>query len=130
MENGIKYLETKTAKYPMVFNINIIEILQEKYGSIEKWADLIEGVVRNEKGIIIERVTPKMRDIKFFIKEAINEGIDIENEQNNETREFVTEKKVGRILTEIDQKNIRQTIKDLTTSSIKTDKQIEEEKNV
>lgn len=130
MENGIKYIETKTAKYPLAFNINVIEVIQDKYGNLDKWTDAIEGIIRNENGEIIAKVTPQMKDIKFFIKEAINEGIDIENEQNNKKREFVTEKQVGRILTEMGQGSILETIKDLTVSSVKTDKQIEEEKNV
>ena len=130
MENGIKYIETKTAKYPVVFNINVIDVMQEKYGSIEKWTDTIEGIVRDKSGKIKEQVTPQMKDIKFFIKEAINEGIDIENETNKEKREFVTEKQVGRILTEAVTTSIVDTLKNLATESIKTDKQIEEEKNV
>lgn len=130
MENGIIYIETKTAKYPLVFNINVIEIIQEKYGNLDRWSDLIEGNVRNENGEIIKREIPQMKDIKFFIKEAINEGIDIENEENNQHREFVTEKQVGRMLTEIGQEKVLSKIKELTVSSVKTDKQIEEEKNV
>ena len=37
----------------------------------------------------------------FFFKEAINEGIDIENEKLKEPVAFVNEKKVGRIISEI-----------------------------
>lgn len=130
MENGIKYLETKTAKYPLVFNINVIEAIQDKYGNLDKWSDAIEGIIRNEDGEITTKETPHMKDIKFFIKEAINEGIDIENEETENKRQFVTEKQVGRILSEIGQGSVLETIKDLTVSSVKTDKQIEEEKNV
>lgn len=130
MENGIKYIETKTANYPLAFNVNVIEIIQEKYGDLNKWSDAIEGIIRDKKGNEIGRETPRMKDIKFFIKEAINEGIDIENEEKNEQRNFITEKQVGRILTEIGQGSILDKIKELTVSSVKTDRQIEEEKNV
>lgn len=130
MENGIKYIETTTAKYPLVFNINVIEIIQEKYGDLNKWSDAIEGIVRDENGLEVRRETPLMKDIKFFIKEAINEGIDIENEIKKEQRDFITDKQTGRILTEIGQNSILDKIKDLTISSVKTDKQLEEEKNV
>lgn len=90
MLNKINYLETETEKYPLVFTLNVMESIQEKYGTIEKWSGLIQ---RDGE--------PDIKALKFFMTEAINEGIEIENEKSNEKRKPITTKKAGRILTEI-----------------------------
>ncbi len=86
----MNFLGTETAKYPIIFTINVMEAVQEKYGSFNNWHKLVQ-----QKG------EPDIKAIKFFMLEAINEGIDIENEKTHENRAFVTDKQVGRILTEI-----------------------------
>ena len=68
-----------------------IEKIQEKYGSYEKWGEMTEG---KESEVNISA-------LKFGITEMINEGIDIENETAETKREFLTEKQVGRIITEL-----------------------------
>ena len=90
MLDTIKYLETESEKYPLAFTLNVMEIIQEKYGSIESWSELIQR--QGELDI---------KALKFFITEAINEGLDIENERKGEKRKLITPKKVARILTEI-----------------------------
>jgi hypothetical protein len=86
----INYLETKTEKYPLVFTLNVMEAIQEKYGTIEAWSNLIQ---RDGE--------PDIKALKFFITKAINEGLEIEAEKNGEKRKAITSKKAGRILTEI-----------------------------
>ena len=90
MVDKINYLETETEKFPLVFTLNVMESIQEKYGTIEAWSNLIQ---RDGE--------PDIKALKFFITEAINEGIEIENEKNGEKRKAITAKKAGRILTEI-----------------------------
>ncbi|MEI3541750.1 MAG: hypothetical protein V8P98_02960 [Acutalibacteraceae bacterium] len=90
MVDKINYLETKTEKYPLVFTLNVMEAIQEKYGTIEAWSNLIQ---RDGE--------PDIKALKFFITEAINEGLEIEAEKNGEKRKAITSKKAGRILTEI-----------------------------
>ena len=43
----------------------------------------------------------RYQGFEIFITEAINEGIEIENEKTGEKRKAITSKKAGRILTEI-----------------------------
>jgi len=86
----INYLETKTEKFPLVFTLNVMEAIQEKYGTIENWSNLIQ---RDGE--------PDIKALKFFITEAINEGLEIEAERTGEKRKAITSKKAGRILTEI-----------------------------
>ena len=73
MIDKINYLETKTEKYPLVFSLNVMEAIQDKYGSIDKWSSLIQ-----------KNGEPDIKALKFFMTEAINEGIEIENEKNND----------------------------------------------
>lgn len=70
MLDTIKYLETESEKYPLAFTLNVMEIIQEKYGSIETWSELIQ-----------KQGEPDIKALKFFITEAINEGLDIESEK-------------------------------------------------
>jgi hypothetical protein len=65
----INYLETKTEKYPMAFTLNVMEALQEKYGNLNEWTNLAQ---KSEE--------PDIKSLKFFMTEAINEGIEIEND--------------------------------------------------
>lgn len=90
MVDKINYLETKTEKFPLVFTLNVMEAIQEKYGTIENWSNLIQ---RDGE--------PDIKALKFFITEAINEGLEIEAERTGEKRKAITSKKAGRILTEI-----------------------------
>ena len=67
-----------------------MESIQEKYGTIEAWSNLIQ---RDGE--------PDIKALKFFITEAINEGLEMEAEKTGEKRETISTKKAGRILTEI-----------------------------
>lgn len=91
MQNQISHFEVNNIQYPLVFTLNVLDEIQKKYGSYEEWGNLTEG---KEKEVNIEA-------LKFGIEEMINEGIDIENEQKEIKREFVTSKQVGRLITEL-----------------------------
>lgn len=111
MLDTIKYLETENEKYPLAFTLNVMEIIQEKYGSIEKWSELIQ-----------KQGEPDIKALKFFITEAINEGLDIENERKGEKRKSITPKKAGRILTEIGLNQATKAVTSVITDSIQTEK--------
>ena len=110
MIDKVNYLETETEKYPLVFSLNVMEAIQDKYGSIDKWSSLIQ-----------KNGEPDIKALKFFITEAINEGIEIENEKNNEKRKSVTSKQVGRILTEVGLSDTANKIMTTISESIQTD---------
>ena len=110
MIDKINYLETKTEKYPIAFTLNVMEALQEKYGNLNKWANLAQ---KSEE--------PDIKSIKFFMTEAINEGIEIENEKHGEKRKLLTSKQVGRILTEVGFATLTDKIRDTVSESIQTD---------
>lgn len=93
-----------------MFSLNVMEAIQDKYGSIDKWSSLIQ-----------KNGEPDIKALKFFMTEAINEGIEIENEKNNEKRKSVTSKQVGRILTEVGLSNTANKIMTTISESIQTD---------
>ena len=93
MNNDMKYLVTKDKKYPFIYSLNVMSAIQSKYGSLDDWANLIEPKEGKKE--------PNIEALLFFFKEAINEGINIENEKLKEPVAFVNEKKVGRIISEI-----------------------------
>jgi len=108
--NKINYLETETERYPLVFTLNVMEAIQEKYGSIEAWSNLIQ---RDGE--------PDIKALKFFITEAINEGLEIEAERNGEKPKVITAKKAGRILTEIGLSGAASKIMNTIAESIQTE---------
>ena len=118
MQDITKHINYKGIDYPLVFNLNVIEKIQEKYGSYEKWGEMTEGK-ENEVNI---------GALKFGITEMINEGIDTENETAETKREFLTEKQVGRIITELGLQKITKKVQDTVIESTKNED--EEEKNV
>ena len=109
MIDKINYLETKTEKYPIAFTLNVMEALQEKYGNLNKWANLAQ---KSEE--------PDIKSLKFFMTEAINEGIEIENEKHGEKKKLLTSKQVGRILTEIGFYNLTEKIEAVVSVSVQT----------
>lgn len=78
-------------KYKIVFNLNVMQAIQDKFGSLDKWGELTDT---KGKEINIEALL-------FGFKEMLNEGIDIDNEKNGTDIPLLTQKQVGRILTEI-----------------------------
>lgn len=84
----IKY---KDKEYKLVFNLNVMEELQEKYGTLEKWGELTNGTSGE----------PHAKEVIFGFAAMLNEGIDIDNEENGADIKPLTLKQVGRMITEI-----------------------------
>ena len=108
MIDKITYLETDSDKFPLAFTLNVMEALQDEYGTLSEWSELI----KNQK-------EPNIKALKFFITEAINEGIDIENEKSDEKRASITSSKAGRIITEIGFQKVAKTINKMVSESVK-----------
>jgi hypothetical protein len=90
MLDKLNYIEANGKKYPFMCSINVLEVFQEEYGSIKNWSQ--ELITKEREGNI--------KELKHALKVMINEGIDIQNECSDEKMELVTEKQVGRILTD------------------------------
>lgn len=117
MQEKISHITINEIEYPLVFNLNVMEKIQDEYETIEKWGELTDGKSQelNVKALI------------FGITEMINEGIDIENETSGNKREFVTKKQVGRIITDFGIDKMAEKAQNTVIESTKTDN---EPKNV
>lgn len=76
--------------YKLAFTINVAETIQEKYKSIDEW---------------VKKVSPdgeiNLSALKYGLGLMINEGIDIDNFENNTENPHYTDQQIGWILTEI-----------------------------
>lgn len=104
-------IEYKGQKYNLVFNLNVMEAIQEEYGTIGKWGDLTDGA----NGEV------NAKAIKFGLTEMLNEGIDIDNEKNGTNIKPFTLKQVGRLLTEIGLQEATKKLNDTVVESTKGD---------
>lgn len=106
-KQSIKY---KGKDYELVFNLNVMEEIQEEYGSVEAWGELVEAADE-----------PKAKDIKFGFTAMLNEGIDIYNEEHEDKRELLTVKQVGRILSTIGLDEVAKKLNKTVIDSAKSD---------
>ena len=120
MKDIIDYIETKNRKYPICFNLNVIEEIQDKYGSITNWGDVVEDKEKDSMNI---------KDLKIGLTIMINEAIDACNDSKEEKDKepFVNEKQVGRIISEVGWEKITKIIMNLSINSTNTE---DESKNV
>ena len=107
----MKPINSNGVEYPLTFNLNVMEKIQEKYGSYEKWGELTDG----ENGEI------NIGALKFGILEMINEGIDIENENQEDKRHFINDKQVGRLITDVGINALAEKMQETVIDSTKND---------
>lgn len=106
--------EVDGVKYSLVFNLNVMQEIQEEYGTIEKWGSLTDGT----KGEV------NAKALIFGLTEMINEGIDIENETTGSDKKPLTRKQVGRLVTKM---GLEKTAEKLNTAIVESTKS--DEKN-
>ena len=124
MIEQIKHIDVNGKTYPLAFTINVLEEIQKKYGSYKKWGDLTGGKNKDEQG---NEQEIDLEALIFGIKEMINEGIDIENENREKKEEFVSAKQVGRIITNLGLKEMANELHKVVIDSTKVE---ETRKNV
>ncbi len=121
----VKHITINDKEFPLSFSFNVMELIQEKYGTMKEWGETLqptEKVIDQETGQeVVKALEPKIKDIIWTFKEFINEGIDIENEEKGEKRPFVTEKQVGRLISSTGMSKVTKVMQSLTVKSTKTD---------
>jgi hypothetical protein len=115
MKEMKKEITYKDKKYNLVFNFNVMQEIQEEYGSVEEWGKLTDG----------ENGEPNAKAVIFGFTSMINEGIDIKNEEEGTELKHFTKKQVGRMLTEIGLKEMTNKLNEVVVDSTQN-----EEKNV
>ena len=86
-----------------------MEVIQEKYGTIEEWGNLTDG----------SNGEPNAKAVIFGFTAMLNEGIDIDNEENGTNDKPLTLKQVGRIITEVGIANATATMNQTVIESTK-----------
>lgn len=110
MKEKIIYLEVGNEKYPLAFNVNVMEEIQNEYGSISRWGSIVENKDSAES-------EPKIKDLKVGMLFMVNEGIEIENEKSETKRELLNSKQLGRLLSKIGLKEVIEKIKEVSINS-------------
>lgn len=105
-------IEYKDKVYNLPFNLNVMEEIQEEYGSVDKWAELSDGKGSGE---------PNAKAVIFGFTSMINEGIDIENEENGTDLKHLTKRQVARMITEVGLVNAVQTLNNTVVESTQSD---------
>lgn len=112
MKEISKTLEYKGKTYKLVFNLNVMEVIQEKYGTLKSWGKLTDGAENESE--------PNAKAVIFGITAMLNEGIDIDNEENGTEEKMLTKKQVGRMITEIGLKSSAQLMNGVVVDSTKS----------
>ena len=96
MKDIEKVLNLNGVEYPVVFNLNVMQAIQDEYGSLDAWGNRTEAKQEGDK----LTKEPDARAVIFGFTEMINEGIDIRNEREKRNDPFLSNRQVGRIITE------------------------------
>lgn len=104
-------IQYKEKTYPLVFNLNVMEEIQEEYGTVEKWGSLTDG----------EFGEPNAKAVIYGFWVMINEGIDIENEDNGTENQPLSLKQVGRIISHVGLAEATMTLNQTVTDSTQSD---------
>lgn len=111
MKDVDKKFEYKGKEYRLAFNLNVMEEIQDEYETLDKWGSLTDGSNGevNAKAVI------------FGFTAMLNEGIDMDNEDNGTDTKPFTHKQVGRLLTEIGLENMTKQLNDVVVESTRSD---------
>lgn len=98
--------------YTLIFNLNVMQAIQEEYGTVEKWGALTDGKSGevNAKALI------------FGLATMINEGIEINNEEKNLNDPILNLKQVGRLISKMGLKNATEKLNTAVVVGTKSDK--------
>ena len=119
MREVYKTITYKDKEYKIVFNLNVMEVIQDEYKTLDAWGELTDGKARevNIKALI------------FGLTAMINEGIEIDNEDNGTNEPLLTHKQVGRIITDVGITQTAEQMNGLVIDSTETDEDKENSKN-
>lgn len=104
-------LDAGEKKYGLVFNLNVMQEIQEEYGTIEKWGELTDG----KSGEV------NVKALIFGLTQMMNEAIDMRNDEEGTNDPFLTEKQVGRIITKVGIDNSAKKLNEAIVESTKSD---------
>ena len=108
---NISEIEYKGKKLKLVFNLNVMEAIQNEFGSVDNWGKLTDGA----SGEV------NIKALKFGFTEMVNEAIDIENDENGTDIPFYTSKQVARIISDLGMEQATKALNETVIDSTKDD---------
>jgi hypothetical protein len=129
-ENTFEY---NGEEYQLVFDINVMQDIQEEFGSFDEWGRLSGADTKKDENgneILDENgqpisVEPNAKAVLRGLTFMINEGIDIYNEKHGTDRKPLTFRQVGRMMTEISFQDLHEAMQKTVIEATES-----EEKNV
>jgi len=104
-------LEVEGKEYQLVFNLNVMQEIQEEYGTLEKWGELTDG----KSGEV------NVKALIFGLTHMINEAIDMRNDEEGTRDLLLTQKQVGRLITKAGVENSAKKLNEAIVESTKSD---------
>lgn len=114
MKDVYGVIEYKGKEYKYVFNLNVMEAIQDEYETLDKWGELTDG----------KNGEPNAKAVNFGFTEMFNEALEMECDETGKEFKPFTKKQVGRMLTEYGLFNATKQLNQTIAESVKS-----EEKN-
>lgn len=111
VKSKLQEIEYKDKTYKLAFDLNVMEAIQDEFGSIDAWGKLVEP----------EEGEPNIKAVVFAATQMINEGIEIANDEDGTDEKPLTHRKVARILTEVGLEQVTSKVKKSATDSTADD---------
>lgn len=93
--------------YTLKFTLNVMEEIQEHYGTVDKWAELTDGAGGE----------PNAKALIFGFTAMLNEGMEIKAEEMGEPFTPLSRKQVGRLITQLGIENVEKAMKQTVIES-------------
>lgn len=111
MKSKLQEIEYSGKTYRLAFDLNVMEAIQDEYGSIEAWGKLVEP----------EEGEPNIKALVFGAMQMINEGIEISNEEDGTDEKPLTHRRAARILTEVGLESVTDKVQQAVVDSAADD---------
>jgi hypothetical protein len=98
-------------EYGAIFNLNVMEQIQEEYGSVKKWGEMTDA----------KSGEPNAKAIIYGFWAMMNEAIDIDNDEKGENKPNFTLKQVGRIISRVGLQSSAMTLNQAVIEATKED---------
>ena len=118
-------IEYEGQKLDLVFDLNVMQQIQQHYGSLEHWGELTspdpEQILDADGNVIGEKQKePDINAFLFGFTEMLNEGVDMANEADGGHRPFFSQRQVGRIISTVGMAMASEKLKDVVVGSTDT----------
>lgn len=104
--------EVEGKNYELMFNLNVMQEIQEEYGTIEEWGKLTDSAGGKE---------PNAKALIFGLTAMMNEVIEINNDEKGTNEPLLTKKQVGRIITKAGLENSAKKLQEAIIESTKNE---------